>query len=217
VDFFSIGDMVEFVGAILGDGNIHGKRPKYVELTGDPRSDLGYFQNVLIPTVIKNLGRNPKLICRSRGLRFRVNHSEFVDWLAEIGISAGKARGKARIPDFIVSDHRLFRRCIRGVYDTDGSVYFDVRPIYRRPYPRVELHMTNFELLEQVMIFLNSIGIKCSLLKKGSVETSGTESLKLFLENIGFANTKHVNRIRLFYPELLKFNSTEVHLKEGLG
>jgi len=57
--------------------------------------------------------------------------------------------------------------------------------------------------------------MKCSLLSKGSVETADIASLKLFLERVGVDNEKHLNRIGVVYPELLRLNSAESYLKEA--
>ena len=204
VDFASNTEIAELIGAILGDGNIYAKRPSYVEFCGNPNTDCSYFRSVLIPIVERNLVRTPRLTFRSRGVRFRINHKGFVEWLAEIGIPSGAAKGKVGIPPLIMSDSECLRRCIRGVFDTDGSVYFDRRSVYRRPYPRIELHMTNKRILKQIEESMNNMGINCSLSRKGSVETAGFGPLVRFLERIGFANERHTNRINAIYPELLK-------------
>jgi hypothetical protein len=140
----------ELVGAILGDGNIYDKRPSYVELCGNPNTDWNYFEHVLLPIVKTEIDRKPKLFVRSNGLRFRINSKSFVEWLKEKGLPAGEAKARATMPDFVVADRRLLISCIRGVFDTDGSVYFDKRTTYRRPYPRIDLHMRNSMLLEQL-------------------------------------------------------------------
>jgi intein/homing endonuclease len=196
--------IAELIGAILGDGNIYDKRPHYVEFCGNPVNDLLYYERVLLPIVREELGKYPRLFVRYGGLRFRINQRSFVDWLKQQGIPAGEAKGSASFPDFIVSSRKLLPRCIRGIYDTDGSVYFDRRPAYVRPYPRVDLHMTNACLLEQLSRFLDEYGIKHSFVRsKGSLETAGVESLKLFLQKVGFSNPYHISRIEREYPEIL--------------
>jgi hypothetical protein len=128
------------------------------------------------------LNRDPKLFIRSRGIRFRINSKAWVEWLKIKGVPAGRAKSRTAIPDLIFADQRLLKSCIRGVFDTDGSVYFDRRPMYTKPYPRIELYMKNTRLLDQVADYLNSIGIRCSLIRsKNAIETSGIGTLKLFL------------------------------------
>jgi len=195
--------MVELIGATLGDGNIYDKRPNYVEYTGNPITDEHYFNHVLLPIVNDETGKYPKLFVRDRGLRFRIYSKEFVDWLKKMGIPAGEAKGVARAPEFIASNRKLMTRCVRGVYDTDGSVYFDKRPIYRAPYPRTELHMKNVGLVGQVSEFFKNIHITHSYVRsKNSIETSGVDALVNFLKRVGFSNIHHINRIRRYYPEL---------------
>ena len=201
--------MAELIGAILGDGNIYDKRPSYVEMCGNPVNDLQYYKLVLIPIVREELGRNPKLFLRYGGLRFRINQKSFVEWLKQTGLPAGEAKGSSAIPDFIFSNVRLLARCVRGIYDTDGSVYFDRRPAYIRPYPRTELQMTNKALLEQLDGVLGQMDIEHSFVRRKaslSLQTAGVKSLGRFLSRIGFSNQYHVGRIRREYPELVHLN-----------
>lgn len=205
--------MVELMGATLGDGNVYDRRPFYVEYTGDPIKDDYYFRNVLLPIVNDQTGKHPKLFVRDRGLRFRIFSKAFVEWLKEKGIPAGEPKGMAKAPEFIASSPRLMRRCVRGVHDTDGSVYFDMRPAYFRPYPRIELHMKNVDLVHQISGFYDDVGITHSYVKtKNSLETSGVDALRQFLRRIGFSNIYHVNRISRFYPELARENCCKTNL-----
>ena len=71
---------------------------------------------------------------------------------------------------------------MRGVHDTDGSVYFDMRQVYANPYPRIELHMKNIDLVSQVSAFFSDIGIVHCYVKTNSIETAGLEALREFLK-----------------------------------
>jgi intein/homing endonuclease len=154
------------------------------------------------------LNLNPRLFVRSNGLRFRINSKSFVDWLKEEGIPAGDKKAHTTIPKFITGDPRLLVGCIRGIFDTDGSVYFDRRPIYRRPYPRIDLHMSNGDLLAQLSVLLARLGVRHSFAKnRGSIQTAGVGALKQFLLRVGFSNFRHISRIGKDYPELIEFNS----------
>jgi intein/homing endonuclease len=199
--------MAELIGATLGDGNIYDKRPSYVEYCGNPITDEYYFNHVLLPIVNGETNKTPKTFVRDRGLRFRINSKSFVEWLKLRGIPAGEEKGMAKAPDFISSDRNLMTRCVRGVHDTDGSVYFDMRPAYSAPYPRIELHMKNVDLVGQVSNFFRDIGIGHSFVRsKNSIETAGVDVLRNYLKLIGFSNIHHVNRINKYYPELAEEN-----------
>lgn len=204
---------MELIGATLGDGNIYDKRPYYVEYTGDPVKDRYYFRNVLLPIVIDETGKNPRLFVRDLGLRFRIFCKDFVEWLKSMGIPAGEAKGMAKAPEFVTSNKSLMKRCVRGVHDTDGSVYFDMRPAYKRPYPRIELHMKNIKLVSQVSEFFGDVGITHSYVRsKNSLETSGEDALRDFLREVGFSNLHHINRIAKYYPEIARENCCRTSL-----
>jgi LAGLIDADG-like domain len=209
--------IAELVGAILGDGNIYNKRPAYVELCGNPSTDLNYFKDVLLPIVRREIKREPKLLIRGGGLRFRINSKRFVEWLEKKGVPSGEAKANSTIPNFIVKNRRLLTCCIRGIFDTDGSVYFDMRPAYSRPYPRIDLHMTNHELLKQMDKLMDEYEIvHCFAKSKGSVITSGEDSLRQFLQKVGFSNLHHIIRIKSHYPELIWFNLSLAITREHL-
>lgn len=114
----------------MGDGNIYDKGPTYIELCGNPLTDADYFRRILIPIVNRELNVNPKLFIKDGGMRFRINNKYLVDWVKSEGIPAGASKASAKIPKFILDDNRLLIPCIRGIFDTDGSVYFDLRPVY---------------------------------------------------------------------------------------
>jgi len=199
--------MAELIGATLGDGNLYDKRPYYVEYTGDPIKDMHYFKHVLLPIVRSEIGKSPNIFVRDKGLRFRIFSKSFVQWLEEVGIPAGEAKGVAAAPEVISSNKKLMTRCVRGVHDTDGSVYFDLRPVYLTPYPRIELHMKNIRLIRQVSEFFDDLGIThCFVKSKNSLQTSGFEALRQFLRRIGFSNIHHISRIAARYPELVMDN-----------
>jgi intein/homing endonuclease len=199
--------MAELIGATLGDGNIYDKRPTYVEYCGNPLTDAYYFEHVLLPIVHSETNKFPKLFVRDLGLRFRIYSKSFVEWLKEKGIPAGEAKGMAKAPEFIRSNRRMMTSCVRGVYDTDGSVYFDMRPAYAAPYPRIELHMKNVDLVRQVSNFFQDIGIAHGFVKsKNSIQTAGVDALGDFLKLVGFSNIHHINRISKYYPELAMKN-----------
>jgi len=178
-------------------------------MCGNPTNDREYYEQVLLPIAREELGKNPRLFLRDGGLRFRINQKSFVEWLKQIGLPAGEAKGSAAIPDFIASSKGLLARCIRGIYNTDGCVYFDRRLTYLRPYPRTELQMTNKPLLEQLDEVLSQMGINHSLVRRRaslSLETAGLEPLGRFLQRIGFSNPYHIRRIGSVYPEMVGLN-----------
>lgn len=176
-------------------------------------ADKYYFEHVLFPIVSKEIGYRPRLFVRDLGLRFRINSVSFVQWLKRVGIPAGEAKGMAEVPELISANKGLMVRCVRGIHDTDGSVYFDMRPAYAAPYPRLELHMKNVDLVNQVSSFFRELGIKHSYVAtKNSIETAGVDALRDFLRLVGFSNLHHIKRISKYYPELAEENCCPTNL-----
>ena len=201
--------LCELIGAIIGDGNIYCGPPYYVEITGHPQLDKDYFESFLIPTITKELNYSPKLSLRWGARRIRINNKNFVDFLIGMGIPYGKDKfRRVTIPDKILfSSHENLNSCIRGIFDTDGCAHFDMREAYKRPYIRIELHMQNRRLLLQIQDILKRNCVPATIPeKKETMYINGCYNVRKYLENIGFRNQRHLNRIHRKYPELINFN-----------
>lgn len=96
------------------------------------------FQRRIAAIVRRETKREPTLFIRDGGLLSRINSKGFVEWLGKKGVPSGEAKTNSGIPNFIVKNRSLLTCCIRGVFDTDGSVYFDMHPAYSRPSPRID-------------------------------------------------------------------------------
>jgi intein/homing endonuclease len=186
----------EFVGTIIGDGNIYDKGPSYVEICGDPKLDFDYMTR-LSKIIERRFSFKNKIVVRHGGLRLRINNKNLVELLKDIGIPAGTKKGSnALIPKIFLSDYKLTTSCIRGIFDTDGCIFYDKRKIYKQPYVRICLHMKNRILLKQIARILNKRGIKASINSNGfNLSINGFKEVIKFLENIGFSNTRHTKRI----------------------
>lgn len=200
--------MSELVGAIIGDGNIYARKGFWVELTGDLNNDRGYIRKCIGPIVKKELNYNPHIFRRPNSLNLRIYSKEFVNYLKDLGIPTGEGKGKTvMIPTRICKDWSLTRNCIRGIIDTDGSVTFDKREAYLRPYPRIALHINNHNLRKQLGNILSTNNFNATISEKeGTLYLNGIEQIKLFLCKIGFSNMKHIRRLRKVYPELISLN-----------
>ncbi len=94
---------MEFVGAIIGDGNLWTDGSRYrIELTGDPILDRSYF-NYLKGISYKLFAKEPyNFRVRYGGLRFRLqSHNAFVIFL-RLGMKSGKKARTVGIPEKIL-------------------------------------------------------------------------------------------------------------------
>ena len=205
-------ELCELVGIIIGDGNIYDKKPFYVEISGHPKDDMEYITLHVKKLVEKELNYSPRISVRSHAIRLRINKKKFVEKLKKIGIETGnKKRRNLLIPPSILKFKSKVKACIRGIFDTDASLYFDRRKCYISPYVRIELHMYCLKLLVQISKILHELGINSKISKKKqSLYINGYNNVKSFLKKIGLSNVKHLRRLSIFYPELLKFNCAPV-------
>lgn len=202
-------NMSEIIGAIIGDGNIYDKSVSYVEITGNIKEDKIYFENYLKLLIEEELNYTPRIFLHGGALRLRINNTKFVSWVKELGIPDGQNKFKnVLLPKKILNNSwRVQKSCIRGIFDTDGGVYFDKRKIYSRPYIRIELHVFNNNLLSQIYDILKSKKLPVvQSLKREALYFNGFENVKKFLENIGFSNPRHIEKIKTFYPQLIEYN-----------
>ena len=203
----------ELIGSIIGDGNIYDKIPFYVEITGHPKNDLDYFENFLLPAIKNQLNYDAKIKIRDGAIRIRINNKNFVNFLKYIGIPSGKGKfERVKIPQEVISAPKdQLKACIRGIFDTDGSVYFDKRKAYKKPYIRIELHMANKELLLQISTLLNKMNIENKLPEnKTTLYINGKDNVSNYLKIIGIRNSRHSERIKTLYPELIPSNIASV-------
>lgn len=78
-----------------------------------------------------------------------------------------------------------------------------MRKIYKAPCMRIELHMRNLGLLGQIQKAL--IGMKINATsseRKSALYINGMHEVKKHLAKIGFANQKHLKRIKAMHPEV---------------
>ncbi len=190
------GGASELLGIIIGNGNIY--KDRYIEITGHPKADLEYFKEKVIPLVEQELDYSPtKIFFRSGAARFRINNKAFIKSIKALGIPVGRNKSRTvLIPNKVTKNWKHTRRCLRGIFDTDGFVSFDKRKTYLRPYPRVVLHLANLPLVEQIYGLLREQGLNVTISKKEiAVYLNGIIEVKASQDKVGFTNKKHLDKI----------------------
>ena len=103
-------ELCEFVGAIIGDGNLWTDGSRYrVELTGDPELDRAYYD--YLSKISCGLFKKKPYPMRvhQRGLRWRLQSKEAFSVFTHLGLPVGK--GKAHqftIPSLILQKNWVF-------------------------------------------------------------------------------------------------------------
>ena len=199
-------DLAELVGAHIGDGSMgfYQGHPA-ISFVGHPEEDKEYI-NWILSRYNKYFYINSKLRKWSRVLGFQSFSRDAFNFLISLGIPSGK-KNNIDIPENIKkSRKKILAACIRGIWDTDGTVYFEKTK--RGLYPRLQLKITSRNLAESLYKILNeSFNIKTTLHNRRErenwkisyfVETRGVKNLEMWLKDIGFRNIKHLSKIELW-------------------
>ncbi len=192
--------LAEFIGALIGDGYIYTNNRKYViGFTGNPITDLEYYK--YLKYLIKNLwSKDVNIIERYRGIRIVFNSKEITQFLInEVGISHGIDKSeKITIPENIINDWNLAKHTIRGIVDTDGSIFTAKKPGFLL-YPSIEITTSSYKLALQIRQTLiahnfrvaNIWRYKSKLSKRTTykVPLNGIINIQKWVTEIGFSNS----------------------------
>ena len=201
-------EICEFIGAFIGDGYLgnYGKRKNQflIGLAGHVKLDEHYFKNHLIPIIKRHFPfTNPKLRYREdeHTIMLRIYSKELFRFFKNLGFNEGKKSANVVIPDKIIKSDNLIKATIRGIFDTDGCIFFDKRKLYKKPYPRISLQSVSLNLIKQLQEYLSKdfdLYVSKNNIKgyRECIEVYGHKQLERFLKKIGFSNRKHLNKIQ---------------------
>jgi len=195
-------DICEFIGAFIGDGftNRYG-HVSMTQIAGDKRYDTEYH-SYLGSILEKRFGIKPRIYVKKETNELRTNFYSkglFLFLVGRFSFPPGKKAKTVLIPNEIIhsNDPRKVSAVLRGIFDTDGSVYFDRRQIYKRKYPRIDLHLRNMGLIRQISEQLSGMDIPFSVVEGGyRLQINGISSIKKYISTIGFSNPRHIKKIK---------------------
>jgi len=194
-------DFAELIGVILGDGNLSNPKNHYrVGITGDPVKDKEYFE--YLQNLIKRVwNKDVPVYHRGRGLRIVINSkSAFSTLVFEYKLPVGDGKSyKVIIPDAIADNWELAKHAIRGIVDTDGSIFLADKPGSPN-YPSIEISTNSPDLAYQLKGILDQKGFRVANIWQSysknnagpsfKVALNGTAQVRKWMEEIGFSNPR---------------------------
>lgn len=198
-------EICEFVGAFIGDGYLsrYGKEGIVVGIAGNASLDGEYLKEHLTGLIQKYFPLVRPSFCYRRDentLQLRFYSKELSGFLISLGFSPGIKTRTIKIPSSIEQDKILLYATIRGIFDTDGCLFFDRRTRYKTPYPRIVIQIASIPLITQLEKHLSadfSLYVDKSNRdgKRNTLEIYGHKQLQRFLKLIGFSNKRHLSKI----------------------
>jgi len=184
-------EFAEFYGIMLGDGCIYSNLTAFC-ITGNNALERIYYEEY-ISNLIKTLfGRSPGITKskKENAIRGYLCSKKACLFLLEKGFEKG-VKKYIKIPSFF-NNKLLISACLRGLFDTDGSVS-------RHPHTKIMIHLsvTRLELKESVKKALDLLKIGFSE-SKHSIYLYGTKKVDLFFKIIESSNMKHKYKYKIF-------------------
>jgi len=200
-------EFAEFYGIMLGDGNSHktafynskeDKRGTYmIRIVGDSVLDENYLKNYVKPLIEDLFKINVRIgeFKKSNAMYLECHSSELVHFLDKKGFPPGnKIKNKLKIPNWIKNNKNFLKVCLKGLYDTDGSVY----KLTGQNSHQICFTNYNLFLLEDVRNSLLRLGISCSKISKKDIYITKKSELRKFLKLIGFSNDRHLKKVKMW-------------------
>lgn len=203
-------DLAEFYGALIGDGclskffSVSDNRFRFCTLLTGHTHDEKYYRDTIQPIVSRTFNVKGHI-----GFRKEYNSTIFVSYSKPLfdsiylsGFPIGK-KGNITIPNQISSKNNLALACIRGIFDTDGSVYNRYSKRYNRQsklyfYKNIQFKMNSLLLLKQIQPILEKNKIKTSSITKSKnsyvLRIYDQSSVNLFFEKVKPSNQYHIER-----------------------
>ncbi|MBI2499283.1 hypothetical protein HYV88_03510 [Candidatus Woesearchaeota archaeon] len=122
--------LAELVGIILGDGCImaYPKNSIYsLTIAGNSKKDYYYLKEHVSSLLKELFDLVPYFYLQKdrAGIQLTVRGKMLITYLVKIGLKPGnKVKNNITIPGWILENKSYVQACIRGLIDTDGSVYF---------------------------------------------------------------------------------------------
>ncbi|HSW48148.1 MAG TPA: hypothetical protein VLG67_03630 [Candidatus Saccharimonadales bacterium] len=183
-------ELAEFIGICLGDGYVSQYQAC---ITLNSNADIEYVPYVaglakkLFPEATISLIKR-----KDNAIDIRINSRIVADFLKSNGIIANAKY----IPPWIIENFIYSRYCMKGLFDTEGSISFKKYLSKKGTmiYKQLNFRNTDVNLMAFVRDNLISLGLKPTLTLKKSLYLSNDKSISIFRDLVGFGNPKLLER-----------------------
>lgn len=192
-------ELAEFVGIVLGDGGISAKQVTITLHRVTDREYADYVKKLIgklfgVPVGVYS---SPRYLADN----YIISRVGLVDFLVEeMGLKKGnKIKNRIDIPDWIKENNKFSMACLRGLVDTDGSIfihkYFSRGKQYG--YKKMSYCSRSLPLLKSASIILNKLDIGHRFTKDNfEIRIESQENLNKYFCLVGSSNPKHLKKYK---------------------
>lgn len=198
-------NIYELIGIIIGDGYVRyrpDQRVYQIEIAGNTETDKPYF-NLISQFIFKETGRKAsireKVEKKGKSLRLEINNKKFIEKLIKLGLPVGKKTFTISIPPGL-TDWKYSRCILRGIFETDGCIYFSKSKKCKYPtYPRIEIKTSSKKLLSQIIKILKQKNFKVQVRKPllsntFAIYLNGPKMLEKWIKEVGISSIKNLSK-----------------------
>lgn len=200
------GELAELLGILLGDGHLSKFQASMTtNLQTDKRHAL-YVKKLFekLFQISVSLKERPEcnvaiVVASSKNL---------VEFLNTSGMPIGnKIKNNLSAPSWILKNKKFQPAFIRGLFDTDGSIYLDKHIAKKKSYQYMGWTITSYskQFREDIVSILKNLGYSptCQITQK-SIFLRRQDEIKKYFSEISSHNEKHLNRFNIFQGEVPK-------------
>jgi hypothetical protein len=184
--------LAEFLGIMLGDGGVG---PYQITIALNAITDADYADFV-VDVIVQMFGLTPSQQTRKNACIIIVSSIELVEFLCQKGLVGGnKVTHQVTLPLWIIERPDFAKACLRGLMDTDGSIYRASHTIAGTKYEHACLCFRNYSmpLLDSFHHILKSLGYHPTM-GRNRVYLYRQKEIKRYFEEVGTHNPKHFKR-----------------------
>lgn len=190
-------DLAEFVGIMMGDGGV---TKYFISITLSSERDREYAQ--IVSTFLKRLfGVEPKLYKRKKqyAIDIVIHRTLLTDFCVSIGLRKGNklAQGLV-IPQWIRCNKTYTKACIRGLFDTDGSLFMHTYDSKKRTYsyPKLSFSSASPVLVQEVCTILRDLQVNARITRnRKEVRIENISDVEKYFSVVGSSNPKFQNKL----------------------
>ncbi len=184
--------LAEFLGIMLGDGGVG---PYQITITLNAITDADYADFV-VDAIVRMFGLIPSQTTRKNACNIVVSSIALVEFLCQKGLVRGnKVAHQVTLPLWILEHPDFIKAGLRGLMDTDGSIYRASHTIAGIKYEYACLCFRNYSkpLLDAVHHTMINLGYHPTM-GRNRVYLYRQKEMKRYFNEIGTHNPKHFKR-----------------------
>ncbi len=188
--------LAEFIGILLGDGHL---TPTQVCVTlGTKEKEYAEY---VVSLMADLFNVKPKIaLTKGQCSVVYLGSVRLVRWLFKnYNLVYNKVKLQVDVPSQCFLKPNYMRQTLRGLFDTDGSVY--------RLKHGIQMSLTNKSqrLLGSSRKMLDSLNFHPSVISSNKIYLTRIDDIDRYRKEIGFSNPRHLKRMKLFQKEYGRF------------